>query len=203
MPVAAPTGNPDSSNLDIEEMVEYPVPETHYQSPVLQQLAWSVHEFIEEGGELDPMIEAYEAFREIFEGFKQEIPKIKEICYSQQGVLEDDPMPSQIKYMISNAEKLYFEGEAIFENYLDSLEDMGEDEEFPDPEPLVEGTKKWLQCNDSVCITFDYIVGRTRGLEEYLEAVNIALAEKIEAEKQQGQAPDAPPAIPADSTDLA
>ena len=50
-----------SSSMDIAENVEYLVPEAHYQSPVLQQLAWTVHDFIEEEAELEPVIEAYEA----------------------------------------------------------------------------------------------------------------------------------------------
>ena len=64
-----------SSSMDIAENVEYLVPEAHYQSPVLQQLAWTVHDFIEEEAELEPVIEAYEAFREIFEGFNKGFKK--------------------------------------------------------------------------------------------------------------------------------
>ena len=197
MPVAAPTGNPGSSNLDIEEMVDYPIPETHYQSPVLQQLAWSVHEFIEEEAEFEPVVEAYEAFREIFDGFKLEIPKLEEICYAQQGVLEDDPMPSQIKYMVAKAALLFSEGEAIFEKYLDALETLEEDAPFPDPEPLVEGTKKWLACNDSVCIAFDFLVGRTEAFGELMTEIQEELKDidlsELEAEVHR---------VPADSTDL-
>jgi len=212
MPLAAPTGNPAASNLDIEEMVEYPIPETHYQSPVLQQLAWTVHEFMEEEGELEPVVEAYEAFREIFDGFKQEIPKLKELCYNQQGVLDDDVMPSQIKYMVTQAETLFQEGEALFEKYLDSLEELGEEDDFPDPQPLVEGTKKWLACNDSVCITFDFLVGRQRAFDELIVDLDeIQKEQEYEAKHGKKESPEpaaeeepaAPPLVPSDSTDLA
>lgn len=202
---AAPTGNPADSNLDIEEMVEYPVPETNYQSPVLQNLCWCVHEFIEEEAELEPVIEAYEAYQEIFDGFKDEIPRLKEICYSQQGALEDDPMPSQIKYMVGKAETLYNEGEALFEGYLDKLEDLDDEDDFPDPEPLVEGCKKWLGCNDSICIAFDYLMGRTKAFDEILVEIDEIIEEtkaKEAAEAADSGAP-APPVAPADSTDLA
>ena len=198
MPVAAPVGNPGQSELDIEEMVDYPIPETHYQSPVLQQLAWTVHEFIEEEAELEPVIEAYEAFREIFDGFKLEIPRLKEICYSQQGVLEDDPMPSQIKYMVTQAETLFTEGEDLFEGYLDALEALAEDDPFPDPQPLIDGTKKWLQCNDSVCIAFDFLVGRTKALTEMIEEIDDELKD-VDLSKFEAKDSDL---IPADSTDL-
>jgi hypothetical protein len=198
MPIPAPTGNPGESELDIEELVEYPIPETHYQSPVLQQLAWSVHEFIEEEGELEPVIEAYEAFREIFDGFKLEIPKLKEVCYSQQGVLEDDPMPSQIKYMVTQAETLFTEGEDLFEGYLDSLEELNEDDPFPEPEPLIEGTKKWLQCNDSVCVAFDFMVGRSKAFGELVEEIQ----EELKDVDLSDLEPKDEDLVPADSTDL-
>ena len=168
IPVAAPTGNPAQSTLDISESVDYELPDTHYQSPILQQLAWAVHELAEEDGELEPVVEAYEAYREIFENFKTEVPKLQEICYSQQGAFDDDPIPSQIKYMISSAETLYSDGEALFEGFFDHLEGLDEDAEFPDPTPLIDGTKKWLNCNDSVCTAFDFLSGRTKVFEELL-----------------------------------
>lgn len=198
IPQAAPTGNPGQSTLDIDEMVDYPIPESHYQSPVLQQLAWSVHEFIEEEAELEPVIEAYEAFREIFDGFKLEIPRLKEICYTQQGVLEDDPMPNQIKYMVTQAETLFTEGETLFEGYLDALEELDEDDPFPDPQPLIDGTKKWLECNDSVCIAFDFMIGRAKAFGELVEEIQ----EELKDVDLSDLEPKDEDLIPADSTDL-
>lgn len=204
---AAPTGDPSASSLDIEEDVEYPVPEAHYQSPVLQHLAWCVHEFIEEEGEFEPILEAYEAFREIFEGFKSEIPKIHDLCYSQQGMLEGDVMPSQIKYTVSKAETLYSEGETIFEDYFDTVEALHEDDDFPDPQPLIEATRKWLGCNDSVCITYDFLVGRHKALDElsveYDEIRKEKEAQELADGASSGAGGDAVSYAPSDSTDLA
>ena len=202
IPAAAPTGNPAASNLDIEEMVEYPVPETHYQSPLLQHLAWSVHEFIDEGAELEPIIEAYEAFREIYEGFKAEVPKLNELCYAQQGQLEEDVMPSQIRYMVLQAERLYEEGENLFEGYWNSLDELGAEDDFPDPQPLVDATKKWLSCNDSICITYDFLAGRFKAFEELSEELEELKQERIakgdwDVEEESGDA-----ALPADSTEV-
>ena len=205
-----------SSSMDIAENVEYLVPEAHYQSPVLQQLAWTVHDFIEEEAELEPVIEAYEAFREIFEGFKEEIPKIRDICLSQQGVLDEDMVPAQLKFLIDRAEELYVEGEQQFEGWLDALEDLEEDEDFPDPQSLIEGTKKWLSCNDMICMTFDILVGREKDLKELSQdletLIQIKTKEEADAARaaQSGEKPAAPspeasspPLIPSDSTDLA
>ena len=205
-----------SSSMDIAENVEYLVPEAHNQSPVLQQLAWTVHDFIEEEAELEPVIEAYEAFREIFEGFKEEIPKIRDICLSQQGVLDEDMVPAQLKFLIDRAEELYAEGEQQFEGWLDKLEDLEEDEDFPDPQALIEGTKKWLSCNDMICMTFDILMGREKDLKELAEDIEtlIKIKTKEEADaaraEKAGETPSvqsaeaaAPPLIPSDSTDLA
>lgn len=251
---AAPTGLPNASTLDLEEMVDYPVPETHYQSPILQHLAWSVHEFIEEEGDLEPVLEAYEAFREVFEGFRSEIPGLKDYQYREQGKWEDDPIPSQIKYLISKAEEFYAEGEAGFEKYFEQLdafdeaqaaldeeefddEDVGEEEgeeieegeapedsedegaleeaEFPDPEPIIEATKKWLYCNDNICLVFEFLVGRARAFNEMadelaaeLENVEVVSEEEFHAEEAgETPAPEPEPEVehvaPADSSDLA
>lgn len=179
IPAAAPTGNPAASNLDIEEMVEYPIPETHYQSPVLQHLAWTVHEFIEEGAELEPIIDAFESFREIYQTFKEEVPKLEDLCYSQQGQLEDDVMPSQIRYMVLQAERLYEEGEQIFESYWNALDSLGAEDDFPDAQPLIDATKKWLMCNDSICITYDFLVGRAKAFEELTDELEELKQERI------------------------
>lgn len=246
MPMQAPTS---SASMDIAENVKYLVPDSHYQSPVLQTLAWAVHDFIE-GAELEPVLEAYEAFREIFDGFKDEIPKIRDICLSQQGVLEGDMVPAQLKFLIDRAEELYAEGERLFEGWLDSLEDLEGDEqddeqseqgqefeeelpdedefddeeefdeehldgqEFPDPQPLIDGTKKWLDCNDMICMTFDILVGREQDLKELSEDIETMIkikdkeereAAKADSKKADGapESEEAPPLIPSDSTDLA
>ena len=179
IPAAAPTGNPAASNLDIEEMVEYPIPETHYQSPILQHLAWTIHEFIEEGAELEPIIDAYEQFREIYQSFKTEVPKLEDLCYSQQGQLEDDVMPSQIRYMVLQAERLFEEGEKMFEGYWNALDELGPDDDFPDPQTLIDATKKWLNCNDSICITYDFLVGRAKAFEELVDELEELKQERI------------------------
>lgn len=195
MPVAAPVGNPEQSNINIDETVNYLVPETNYQSPILQHLAWSVHEFIEEEAEFEPVVEAYEAFREIFEGFKEEIPKLEDLCYSQQGALPDDPVPSQMRYLMNNAESLFTDGETLFETYLESLEELDDEEPFPEPEPLIEGTKKWIACNNNVCMVFDLLVERTQLLDELIEEFQ----EEMEASGQNE--PEAQP-VPVDHTEV-
>lgn len=223
---AAPTGLPNASTLDLEEMVDYPVPETHYQSPILQHLAWSIHEFIEEEGELEPILEAYEGFREIFEGFRSEIPSLKDYQYQEQGKWDDDPIPTQIKYLVSKAEELYEQGEKEFEAYFEQIEkyeeeierleesddDSVEEPDFPDPGAMVTATKRWLNCNDNICLVFEFLVGRSRAFNEMADELEADLAaldampddepEEGEGEAQAPAEPAPQPTGPTDSSDL-
>lgn len=185
----APTGMP-SSGLDLDEELQYPVAHTHYQSPILEQLAWAVHEFAEEEGELEPIIETYEAFREIYEGFRTEIPTLEELYYSSTGLLEGDPTPKYIKYLLNRSVEFYTSGEAQFENYLESLERLGEDEEFPDPEPLKEGTRAWLNCNDNICMTFELLTGQSQALGEVLADYEQWVADGSLIEEDDDEAED-------------
>ena len=165
----APVGLPTSSSIDLSEEITYPVATAHYQSPILENLAWAVHEFAEEEGDLEPVIEAYEAFREIYEGFRKEIPVLQELHYSSDGFIEGDPTPKFVKYLLTRSTEAYAEGEAFFESYLESLEALGEDEDFPDPKPLMEGTKSWLNCNDNICMTFELLTGQMQALTALLD----------------------------------
>jgi hypothetical protein len=165
----APEGLPPSSSIDLDEDIEYPVAHTHYQSPILEQLAWAVHEFSEEEGDFEPVVEAYESFREIYEGFRKEIPALQELHYASAGFIEGDPTPKYVKYLLSRSIEFYSQGEAHFESYLESLEALGEDEDFPDPTPLMEGTKSWLNCNDNICMTFELLTGQMQALTLLLD----------------------------------
>jgi hypothetical protein len=179
----APEGLPVSSSIDLDEEIEYPVAQYHYQSPVLESLAWAVHEFAEEDGELEPVIEAYEAFREIYEGFRKEIPVLEELHYSSDGMIEGDPTPKYVKYLLGRSIEYYAEGEAYFESYLNGLEDLAEDAEFPDPKPLMDGTKSWLSCNDNICMTFELLTGQMQALTTLLDDYDgrVARGENTEA----------------------
>lgn len=174
---AAPTGAASHSTLDMDEGFDPPVPDQHYQSPLLEQLAWAVHDFIEEEGELEPVVESYEAFREVFESFQQEVPNIREIHYEGQEYFEEDPNYKYVKYLLDRAQEYYTKGETLFEGYLESLEALGEDDDaFPDPEPLKEATRNWLDCNDHICMTFELLTNQFEALTYSLEEYNESLA---------------------------
>jgi hypothetical protein len=186
----APEGLPPSSSIDLDEEIEYPVATAHYQSPILEQLAWAVHEFAEEEGDLEPVVEAYEAFREIYEGFRKEIPVLQELHYASEGFIEGDPTPKYVKYLLNRSIEYYAEGETHFEGYLEGLESLAEDEDFPDPRPLMEGTKSWLNCNDNICMTFELLTGQMQALTMLLDDYDerVARGEDVSAEAAEAEA---------------
>lgn len=173
---AAPDGLPTSSALDIGESLPMPAVTTHYQSPLLESLAWAVHEFAEEEGDLEPVVETYEAYREVYEAFSQEIPALQELRYCCETFFDDDPESKYIKFLLDRAIEFYKKGESLFEGYLESLESLGDDEAFPDAEPLKEGTRAWLDCNDNICMTFELLTAQKKACDDIVEDYQERLA---------------------------
>lgn len=188
----APTGLPETSTIDLDADIDYPFPTYHYQSPILEQLAWAVHEFMEEDGELEPVIETYDAFREIYAGFQVEIPGIEELFYTSEGTIEDDLTPKYVRYLLGNAKRGYQVGETSFEQYFDLVDNLAEDAEFPEPKLLVEGVKSWLSCNDNICMTFELLTGQNQAITGILDdlAARQAAGEDIFAVANENEAAD-------------
>lgn len=164
----APEGLP-SSSLDLGETLVFPKMESHYQSPLLESLAWAVHEFIEEDAEFEPIVEAYEAYREVYEGFHRELPALSELRYATEAFFEGEPAPKYMKFLLDRAVEFYSKGEGLFEAYLESLEALGDEEAYPDPEPLKEATRAWLNCNDNICMSFELLAGQAQAVDEVME----------------------------------
>ena len=122
LPKQAPTGIPSTSTMDLAEEIDYPRPEGHYQSPFLEHLAWAVHDFLEENGEIEPVFEGYEAYQELFENFRAAYPQYRETTYGHKSLLPDDPFPSKFNYLLATAENFYEAGKTKFEGYFEQLE---------------------------------------------------------------------------------
>lgn len=122
LPKQAPTGIPNKSVMDINEQVEYPRPEAHYKSPFLEHLAWAVHDFLEEGAEIEPVVEGYEAYKELFEQFQEQYPSLRERSYEHKQLIPGDPFPSQFNYYLVQTETHYAAGKESFEKYFDEFE---------------------------------------------------------------------------------
>src|SRR5664279_2416157 len=72
MPQMAPTGLPDQSSLDVDENTQYLSPTEHYAADELLNLAWAANDFLEEGDDLEPFLEAYELVKNKFVSYIQD-----------------------------------------------------------------------------------------------------------------------------------
>src|ERR1017187_5984643 len=59
LPQMAPIGNPATS-FDVDENTEYLTPNFHYPADEMLNLAWTANDFLDEGADLEPFLEAYE-----------------------------------------------------------------------------------------------------------------------------------------------
>lgn len=187
----APEGVPTSS-LDLGESIALPQLESHYQSPLLESLAWAVHEFIEEEGEFEPIVEAYEAYREVYDKFEKELPQLQELRYATEVALEGDPGPKYMKFLLDRAVEYYHKGESLFESYLELLEGLEDDEGFPDPEPLKDGTRAWVDCNDNICMAYELLEGQMKEVDFLAAELEQILQEEASDDDSEDDAEDEP-----------
>lgn len=193
LPQQAPTGIPGAeSSLDLSELVDYPVPETHYRSPVLEALAWAVQAVIDGEGDLDPVIENYEAFVEVFDHTREELPMAKEVFYSQRGVIEGDPFPTQLNYLITKAEEFFDAGQAKMETFFNNFE-----KDEAEAEELISAVASLLQCNDQMCMAIEILSGRVDAFNETIKEFQHIIKLQGGPAKEEVSVP-----TPVDSTDL-
>ncbi len=213
LPQMAPSGVPGSeSTLDLDEDTEYPVPQGRYVSEVMHTLAWAAHEFLEEEGDLDTLLDAIEDVKARFADFKTKIPTILENLANSQAAVPDDPYPKQMRYLNNKGVALYEEGLALIDKFVADLE-----EDKADGDTLIDGITKVLDGNDYFCLCIEMTAGRVQAIQEVLneckQQENLqALAEaqgNREAAVSQGdgsvagsepEAEEVP--LPVDSTDV-
>lgn len=197
LPQQAPTGLP-STGMDLSEAaVDYPVPDFNYSSPFLEHLAWAAHDLIEEEGELDPVIEGYEAFRDLFEDFRLKYKEYRDIAYESKmrmtSLGAQDDFPEQLNFVLTKSENLYDSGKVKLDRFFEDLEN---DVEELTADDLIEGIKDWMQCNNNVCIALELMAGRAEGQRQLIQGVKAYLdAEGISLEEETVE-------VPSDTTDV-
>lgn len=224
LPKQAPTGIPNKSTMDLNESIEYPRPDSHYKSPYLEQLAWAVHDFLEEGAEIEAVVEGFEAYKELFENFQKNYPELRERSYENRSLMPKDPFPSQFNYYLLQTETFYGRGKENFESYFDQFEEFldkqeeleallpqeGEEEtaegaaiqkrmeelQPPPPELLIVGVRAWLECNDNVCMALEALAGWLDALQPLYEEATEVVQAAAAAAAEGGSG------IPSDATDV-
>ena len=188
LPQMAPTGA--TSSLDVESETEYVKPDHHFPSEEMLNLAWGLHDFLEEGAEIDPFIEVYETIKERLENYLANIhQESMEFIASDRSENPDDPYPRQVQYLISRASSLAEEGITSVEKFLDALD---EDEILP--EVGRNGVTRIIQANDHFLLALQMTFTRSVALAELADQRGFDLSDP---NSYNGQLPENTTAVPA------
>lgn len=161
LPQMAPTSH-QSGSLDVDEDTEYVKPTEHFPSAEMLNLAWSLHDFLEEGGELDPFLEVYEIIKARFENYNQNLHKESlEFIENDRNIDPSDDYPKQIQYLIVRASALAEEGIAAVERFLDGL-----DQDKIEADAGKEGVTKLVQANDHFLLALHMSLVRSEAIAE-------------------------------------
>jgi len=189
LPQMAPSGNPQaSSNFDLDENTEYLTPQFRYFSEVMHHLSWSAHDFLEEGADLGPFLEAFEEVKQNFHRFVDvDLPQLQESFAWQKSEVPDDQIPRQLAYLNTKGVNYYEEGIAKVEQFLGSLQD----EEGANPDLLIDGITRILDGNDHFCLCIEVTHARIKVLEEYIRTGRVPdhVPTDEEAEAAASEAP--------------
>lgn len=170
LPQMAPSGS-GGANLDLDEDTEYIKPTEHFPSAEMLALAWSLHDFLEEGADIEGFLEVYEVIKERLENYNQNLHQESlEFIMNDRNIDPDDSYPKQIQYLIVRGSSLAEEGIASVERFLDAL-----DEDRVQAEDGKDGVAKIVQANDHFLLALHMSLTRTEAIAAAAKARGIDL----------------------------
>jgi len=156
LPQMAPAGSA-GGNLDLDEDTEYIKPTEHFPSTEMLALAWSLHDFLEEGAEIEPFLDVYEVIKARLENYNQNLHQESlEYITNDRNIDPDDSYPKQIQYLIVRGSALAEEGISLVEKFLDAL-----DQDQILAEEGKDGVAKIVQANDHFLLALHMSLTRT------------------------------------------
>lgn len=170
LPQMAPSGSGGGS-LDLDEDTEYIKPTEHFPSAEMLALAWALHDFLEEGADIESFLEVYETIKERLENYNQNLHQESlEFIMNDRNIDPDDSYPKQIQYLIVRGSSLAEEGIASVERFLDAL-----DEDRIQAEDGKDGVAKIVQANDHFLLALHMSMTRTEAIAAAAKARGIDL----------------------------
>lgn len=165
LPQMAPSASQQTGALDVDEDTEYIQPTEHFPSAEMLSLAWALHDFLEEGAEIEPFLEVYEVIKDRFEHYNKNMHQESlEYITNDRNIDPEDPYPKQLQYLIVRASALAEEGIQSVERFLDAL-----DEDRLEPEEGKNGVSKIVQANDHFLLALHMSLTRTQTIAEVAE----------------------------------
>ena len=174
LPQMAPTTV--TGELDVDEDTEYIRPTEHFPSAEMLNLAWSLHDFLEEGAELEPFLEVYEVIKARFEHYLNNLHQDSlEYIQNDRNIDPSDPYPKQMQYLTVRAATLAQEGIEATEAFLDAL-DAGS----LNPEQGKSGVSKIVQASDHFLLALHMSMARTQNLQDFAINNGLPIGEQAE-----------------------
>jgi hypothetical protein len=171
LPQMAPVA--DSGRLDFDEDTEYIKPNENFPTTEMLALAWGLHDFLEEGAELDPFLEVYDTVKDRFDNYLQNLhAESLEFITNDRNIDPGDPYPKQIQYLVVRAADLAKEGIALVERFLDGLE-----QEQVQGEVGKDGVAKIVQANDHFLMALHMSLTRSQTIAQVAQSRGIDLAD--------------------------
>ena len=190
LPQMAPTGASVSA-LDVDEHTQYLSPTCHYPAEELLNMAWAANDFLEEGADLDPFLDAYEIVKKKFGANMHEcLARLQDLIADDRARNPEEPFPKQVAYLYNKGAGLADEGVASVESFLNAL-----DEDKVLPERLKDGVVKLVMANDHFCFAIALTHLRVDAIKDALRKVGIT--ENEDGELVAGAIPQAPGAAAA------
>ena len=175
LPQMAPTAV--TGELDVDEDTEYIRPTEHFPSAEMLNLAWSLHDFLEEGAELEPFLEVYEVIKARFEHYLNNLHQDSlEYIQNDRNIDPSDPYPKQMQYLTVRAATLAQEGIEGTEAFLDAL-----DSGTLQAEQGKAGVSKIVQANDHFLLALHMSMARTQNLQDFALNNGVPIGEGADA----------------------
>lgn len=178
LPQMAPSGSATSS-IDLDEDTNYIKPTEHFPSAEMLAMAWALHDFLEEEGELEPFLEVYEGVKERLENYNTNLHQSSlEFIANDRSIDPEDTYPKQVQYLIVRGSQLSEEGIALVEKFLDAL-----DQDRLEGETGKEGVAKIVQANDHFLLALHMSMSRADAIRAAAKANGVDLDAQL-AESQ-------------------
>ncbi|MBS2040129.1 hypothetical protein JST97_34395 [bacterium] len=180
LPQMAPSGSATSS-IDLDEDTNYIKPTEHFPSAEMLAMAWALHDFLEEEGELEPFLEVYEGVKERLENYNTNLHQQSlEFIANDRSIDPEDTYPKQVQYLIVRGSQLSEEGITLVEKFLDAL-----DQDRLEGETGKEGVAKIVQANDHFLLALHMSMSRADAIRAAAKANGVDLDKQMAESQSQ------------------
>jgi hypothetical protein len=185
----APSGAPGAASaVELDENTHYLTPERRFVTEYLFDLTNRAYEYLHLGEPGEPLLEAFQVVKQRVDDFEHnKYPDILETFVNERNDFPEDEYPKQVLYLLNKGLNMYREGIAQFESFIAS----------GDEPTLIESVTKMQDANDNLCLAYQLVGLRNKGLEEDLRKHEVMARHAAMTGAGSAEAPPEAPAAEA------